>query len=44
MLCRSNTYIKRLNLDEKIDHLEDLAIGFGACNEASELMGPQRRS
>jgi len=33
MLCRTNAYIKRLDLDEKIDRLEDLTTGFG-----SELM------
>jgi len=38
MLCRTNTYIERLNLDEKVDHFEDLTTGFGACEEASELM------
>lgn len=38
MLCGTNAYIERLNLNEKIDHLEDLTTGFGACDEASELM------
>src|SRR2546423_1384936 len=38
MLCGTNAYIERLNLNEKVDPLEDLTTGFGACEEASELM------
>jgi hypothetical protein len=38
MFCGTNAYIERLSLYEKIDRLEDLTTGFGACDEASELM------
>jgi hypothetical protein len=38
MLCGTNANIERPNLNEKVDRLQDLTTGFGACEEASELM------